>query len=73
VQEQLNGPRRALISPRERQVLALVARGASNRAIAAELGLSDETVKTLLSRAFAKLGARKRGDAAARAHDLGLL
>jgi LuxR family maltose regulon positive regulatory protein len=50
-----------------------VAGGATNRSIAAELGVSDETVKTLLSRTFVKLGVRKRAEAVSRAHELGLL
>jgi DNA-binding NarL/FixJ family response regulator len=54
-------------------VLRLVAAGATNRDVAAELGVGDETVKTLLSRTFAKLGARRRAEAVSRAHDLGLL
>jgi DNA-binding NarL/FixJ family response regulator len=70
-------PRRAAgrgaLSPREREVLALVARGATNREIAAELEVHDETVKTLLSRTFAKLGVRRRAEAVSAAHDKGLL
>jgi DNA-binding NarL/FixJ family response regulator len=63
----------AALSPREREVIRLVAGGATNRSIAAELGVSDETVKTLLSRTFVKLGVRKRAEAVSRAHELGLL
>jgi DNA-binding NarL/FixJ family response regulator len=64
---------RATLSPREREVLRLVAAGATNRQIAAELKIGDETVKTLLSRTFAKLGVRRRAEAVATAHKLGLL
>ena len=66
-------PSQGALSRREREVLRLVAGGATNRDVAAELGVGDETVKTLLSRTFAKLGARKRAEAVSRAHDLGLL
>jgi DNA-binding NarL/FixJ family response regulator len=66
-------PSQGALSRRERDVLRLVAAGATNRDVAAELGVGDETVKTLLSRTFAKLGARKRAEAVSRAHDLGLL
>lgn len=70
-------PRRAAgrgaLSPREREVLKLVAAGRSNREIAAELGVADETVKTMLARTFAKLGVRKRAEAVAIAHKQGLL
>jgi DNA-binding NarL/FixJ family response regulator len=61
------------LSPRERQVLELVASGATNKEIAAVLGLGDETVKTLLARTFAKLGVRRRAEAVAAAHARGLL
>jgi DNA-binding NarL/FixJ family response regulator len=66
-------PGRAALSPREREVLRLVAGGATNREIATQLGVSDETVKTLLARTFAKLGVRKRAEAVAAGHNLGLL
>jgi DNA-binding NarL/FixJ family response regulator len=66
-------PGRAALSPRERDVLRLVARGATNREIGSALGLGDETVKTLLARAFAKLGVRRRAEAVSEAHRRGLL
>lgn len=66
-------PGRAALSPREREVLRLVAAGSTNKQIAAALSVSDETVKTLVSRTLAKLGARKRAEAVAEAHKLGLL
>jgi DNA-binding NarL/FixJ family response regulator len=66
-------PGRGALSPREREVLRRVAAGATNGEIAAELGVGAETVKTLLARTFAKLGVRKRAEAVAQAHDLGLL
>ena len=61
------------LTPREREVLALAAAGARNREIGARLGLGSETVKTLLSRAFLKLGARNRTEAASLARERGLL
>jgi DNA-binding NarL/FixJ family response regulator len=48
--------RRRALSPRERQVLSLVQEGLGNRKIAERLGIGEETVKTLLSRIFRKLG-----------------
>jgi ATP/maltotriose-dependent transcriptional regulator MalT len=53
--------------------LRLVAEGNTNREIASELGISDQTVKTLVARSSAKLGVRRRGDAVAAARGLGLL
>jgi DNA-binding NarL/FixJ family response regulator len=64
---------RAPLSPRERAVLQLVARGATNREAAAELDVTPETVKTLLGRCYAKLGVRRRAEAVAVASELGLL
>jgi len=56
----------ALVEPltvREAQVLNLLADGLTNKAIAARLGLSDETVKFHLAAIFGKLGASNRTDA----------
>ena len=69
-------PRRAgagPLTPRERSVLRLVAAGSTNREVAAELGIGEETVKTMLSRAFVKLGVRRRAEAVAVAQARGLL
>jgi DNA-binding NarL/FixJ family response regulator len=66
-------PGRAALSPREREVLRLVATGSTNLEIAAQLGVGGETVKTLLARTFAKLGVRRRAEAVAAAHERGLL
>jgi DNA-binding NarL/FixJ family response regulator len=70
-------PRRAqgktALSPREREVLGLVASGSTNQQIAEQLGVGGETVKTLLARTFAKLGVRRRAEAVSAAHELGLL
>jgi len=64
---------RAALSPREREILRLVAAGATNIEIAGKLEVGPETVKTLLARSFAKLGTRKRAEAVAVAGKLGLL
>lgn len=66
-------PREGALSPRERQVLQLVAAGQTTRAIAAELGISETTVKTLLGRVYEKLGVGRRAQAVAAAHERGLL
>jgi DNA-binding NarL/FixJ family response regulator len=49
-----------LLTPREQQVVALVADGLSNRGVAGELGLSEHTVKKYLFRIFDKLGVSTR-------------
>jgi DNA-binding NarL/FixJ family response regulator len=61
------------LSAREREVLRLVARGTSNREIAAELFISEATVKTHLTHVFAKLGAKDRAAAVALAYERGIL
>ena len=61
------------ISPRELAVLQALAAGRSNKEIAAELHVSPNTVKTHVARLLAKLDARRRTDAIARARALGLL
>jgi DNA-binding NarL/FixJ family response regulator len=66
-------PGEAALSPREREVLRLAAAGSTNKEIAEELGLGRETVKTLLSRTFAKLGARNRTEAVTIARERGVL
>jgi DNA-binding NarL/FixJ family response regulator len=60
------------LTPRERQVLALVARGATNREIGAELYMAEKTASVHVSRILAKLDVRSRTEAAAVAHRLGL-
>jgi DNA-binding NarL/FixJ family response regulator len=64
---------RAALSPREREVVRLVAGGATNREVARALTVSEETVKTLLARTYMKLGARRRAEAVAEAQRQGLL
>jgi len=63
----------ARLSPREREVLTLVAEGATNGEIASVLGIGIETVKTLLRRTFAKLGVQRRVQAVWAARELGIV
>jgi DNA-binding NarL/FixJ family response regulator len=62
----------APLSEREREVLALIASGATNREIAARLFLSPHTVKEHASALYRKLGVKNRAEAARRAERLGL-
>jgi ATP/maltotriose-dependent transcriptional regulator MalT len=57
----------------EREGLSLVARGLSNKEVAATLGISARTVQTHTIHAYDKLGVRTRAGAALRASELGLL
>jgi DNA-binding NarL/FixJ family response regulator len=61
------------LTARERDVLALVAEGLPNKAIAAALGISDQTVKFHVAAIIAKLGATNRTDAVRRAVRQGLV
>jgi DNA-binding NarL/FixJ family response regulator len=61
------------LTPRERSVLELLARGLANKQIAARLGISERTVKFHVSAVFAKLGAANRTEAVARAAQLGMV
>lgn len=61
------------LTPRERQVLAEVGKGRSNREIARALGLAEKTVKTHVSAILAKLGVQDRTQAALRAVRDGLV
>ena len=56
----VNASGKVLLTPREEQVVALVADGLSNREAAAELGLSEHTVKKYMLRIFDKLGISTR-------------
>jgi DNA-binding NarL/FixJ family response regulator len=60
------------LTQRERDILVLVARGKSNPAIAAELGLSVKTIANNVSNIFSKLQVADRSEAIIRARDAGL-
>jgi two-component system response regulator DesR len=62
-----------LLSPRERDVLMLIAAGSTNREIAENLYLSPHTVKEHTSALYRKLQARNRAEAVQRAQRIGLL
>jgi LuxR family maltose regulon positive regulatory protein len=64
---------RESLSARERNIVALIAQGQSNKEIARNLGIAPETVKTHVKSIFVKLGVDKRAHAVARAQALGLL
>ena len=61
------------ITPRELEILELMAAGLSNREIAEKLFVSENTVKTHSSRLFEKLGARRRTQAVQIAKEAGLI
>jgi DNA-binding NarL/FixJ family response regulator len=63
------GDARTDVTPREREVLRLVAGGRTNRQIAAELSISAKTVERHLSNIFTKLGVSNRAAATAYAYD----
>ena len=61
------------VTARELEILTLIARGFSNREIATQLFVSENTVKTHCARVFSKLGAARRTQAVQRGKELGLL
>ena len=67
------GPAVEPITPREREVLAMLAEGLGNKAIAARLGISTHTVKFHVAAILQKLGARSRAEAVTVGVRIGLL
>jgi DNA-binding CsgD family transcriptional regulator len=65
-----SGPR---LSPRQQQVLELMAEGLTNNEIGEELGVTERTVKAYAQELYDKLGVRNRAGAVAEAAKLGLL
>ncbi|HEX7771076.1 MAG TPA: response regulator transcription factor, partial [Pyrinomonadaceae bacterium] len=61
------------VTPRELEILELIAQGMSNREIADKLFVSENTVKTHSSRLFDKLGARRRTQAVQLGKEMGLI
>ena len=61
------------VTPREREILELIANGMSNREIAEKLFVSENTVKTHSTRLFDKLGAKRRTQAVQLGKELGLI
>ncbi|HEV2127078.1 MAG TPA: LuxR C-terminal-related transcriptional regulator [Thermomicrobiales bacterium] len=61
------------LTDRQREILRLLAAGKSNAAIAEELFISERTVTTHLTRIYDRLGVATRGEAIARAHELGIV
>jgi DNA-binding NarL/FixJ family response regulator len=70
---QLDGEIEEPLTPREVEVVELLAEGLSNKAIAARLGISDQTVKFHVASISGKLGAANRTDAVRRAVRRGLI
>ncbi len=60
------------LTPREAEVLKLLAAGLSNAEIARDLFISDHTVKTHINHVFSKTGSRDRAQAIRYAHEHGL-
>ncbi|MCP4967268.1 MAG: response regulator transcription factor [bacterium] len=69
----LRGPSPTTLSDRELEILRIVARGATNKAMAAQLFISEATVKTHLLHIYDKLGVNDRAAAVATGYERGLL
>jgi DNA-binding CsgD family transcriptional regulator len=65
--------RSTTLTPRERQVATLAARGRTARETAEELAIGERTVESYLASAYGKLGVASKGELIRRARDLGLL
>ena len=70
---QVRRPTRSTLSERELEILVIVAQGATNRQAAAQLFISEATVKTHLLHIYEKLGVNDRAAAVAAAYERGLL
>src|SRR5713226_2598100 len=68
-----SAPSSRVLTPRERDVLAMISQGFSNKCIARALEISPETVKSHVKRIFLKLAVNTRAEAVCRAGSLGLL
>lgn len=68
-----NVPRSVTLTPREKQIIASIAKGDSVKQTARLLGISTKTVENLQGRLYRKLRVRNRAQAVARAHLLGLI
>ncbi|PNY82703.1 helix-turn-helix transcriptional regulator [Deinococcus koreensis] len=67
------GAREVSLTPRERDVLALLVEGLSNKRVARDLGVSESTVKFHVGALYSKLGVQSRAGAVARGIQLGLV
>lgn len=63
----------SILSPRERQILIMLAEGHSNKELASRVSVAESTIETYLHRINTKLGTRNRTQAVARGRELGLL
>jgi DNA-binding NarL/FixJ family response regulator len=70
---QVRKPSKGTLSERELEIIVIVARGATNKGVAAQLFISEATVKTHLLHIYEKLGVNDRAAAVAAAYERGLL
>lgn len=66
-------PNPATLTPRERQIVTLVANGAANKTVAAALAISKKTVEAHTANVMRKLGTRNRAQLCLWAHRAGLV